>query len=480
VGFTTNHAQLFSSLLIARWIKRDHPDALIVFGGKQVSGSIGESIVENFPQVDWCIDGEGEAALVELLRAIERGADEFEDKVPGLIHRLPTGTKRNSRRILKDLKGFEDPDYDHYFQVLENDKSLGETEIDPYLPLEASRGCAYRCAFCGDHGYWGPYRMRPAEETASSIKRMCTRYRVASVRLSDPMITPKCCDELFPILESHDRDYKIFCEVHAGLSKDRLSLMKRAGVSQVQIGIEALNTALLAKMNKGTRLIDNLEIMKFCEELGIKQNSHLIIGFPNEVQGEIDNSVRAIDMAYGYSPLRVVEFRLYSDSPVYNSPRKYGITSIDDVGRIGKRLPHGIASRLDLPYKSFRTKRKKRTYAALKKRISAWEDSYEKASSTGWPALCYFDCEGFLKIEDRRMDDRSVTLDGLARRIYLLCSSVKDMGEILDRFSGDDSTHIESILRELLRLGVMFNEGDSWLALAVRSDATSRNCMPFL
>jgi hypothetical protein len=48
---------------------------------------------------------------------------------------------------------------------------------------------------------------------------------------------------------------------------------------EVQIGIEALSSRLLKKLHKGTRAIQNLEIMKNCEMLGIRNISNLILQF---------------------------------------------------------------------------------------------------------------------------------------------------------------------------------------------------------
>jgi ribosomal peptide maturation radical SAM protein 1 len=476
VGFTANHAQLFSSVLMAKWIKAVHPPVRIVIGGKQVAGSSGESILRQFAQIDWCIDGEGETALTELIKGMKVDKAGFEPAVPGLIFRDKGLIRRNARHILPSLKGLPDPDYDHYFELANRHPRLKDVEINSYLPMEAGRGCDFNCAFCGDCRYWGRYRMRPPDETASSIRRLSSRYQTMSIRLSDPMITPRCSDTLFPALKSHGRDYRIFCEVHAGMSKERLSKMKEAGVAHVQIGIEALSSGLLSEMNKGTRLIDNLEIMKFCQELGIKQNSHLIAGFPSETQHQIDRSAEAIHHALGYSPLWIVGFELYDDSSVYRFPKKYGVISIDDAGYFGRLIPSLKA----LCYKSFQMKHKKRNYTKLKKRLEEWRSLHRNSKLEGYQPLCHFDCEDFLKIVDRRGTTRTIDLEGLYRDIYIYCDSIRTKEEILKRFSNEDPKLLMEILETLVRLDVMFNEGRSWLSLSTRSSRKTRRNMPFL
>ena len=46
--------------------------------------------------------------------------------------------------------------------------------------------------------------------------------------------------------------------------------MRSAGMTEVQVGIESLSSKLLKKMSKGTTAIQNLEIMKNCEALGLQ------------------------------------------------------------------------------------------------------------------------------------------------------------------------------------------------------------------
>ena len=69
---------------------------------------------------------------------------------------------------------------------------------------------------------------------------------------------------LFSISGITDFDNKIVLDVFAGSGA---------------LGIEALSTRLLEKLNKGTTAIQNLEIMKHCEALNISNISNLILCF---------------------------------------------------------------------------------------------------------------------------------------------------------------------------------------------------------
>jgi len=75
--------------------------------------------------------------------------------------------------------------------------------------------------------------------------------------------------DIFAGLSTLSKDFSLFAEIRATTPRHILEAMQVAGTHEVQIGIEALSTRLLKKLNKGTTAIQNLEIMKHCEELSI-------------------------------------------------------------------------------------------------------------------------------------------------------------------------------------------------------------------
>jgi len=269
VGFTITNQQFFSSLYVSRLIKKNYPAVKIVFGGRCVAGVLGRSVLENFPEVDWCIDGEGEFAFVELLRCIKAGKQRPERCVPGLIYRSAKAIRTTERRQLQNLAGMPDPDFEQYYSAAEELRKRYHIDVKPILPVEESRGCIYRCAFCSHWRYFDGHRLRPARDVADSIRRQSRRYGINSVALVSSLIITGGRQKLFRMIASQKKDYSMFCEVRADISREELALMKSAGVMRVQAGVEALDTALLKKMQKGTSVIENLSVMKHCEELGI-------------------------------------------------------------------------------------------------------------------------------------------------------------------------------------------------------------------
>ncbi len=481
VGFTTGFQQTFISLVMADWLKSDYPDVKIIMGGRFVKGELGVSILKLFPQIDYCVDGEGELAFVSLLSELKNTVSGFEANVPGLMFRDKGDIRINPRKQLKTLSGLPDPDFKNYYTVIEEHAALKDDAIPLYIPLEGSRGCSYKCAFCGSHAYFGNHRARPPSETAASIKRLTELYRITSVFFIDLIIKSETCKSLFPLMASQNKDYKFFCSLRTSMTKDELLMMKKAGLCEVQIGIESLDTMLLKKMRKGIRLIDNLQILKFCEELGIELAYNLILGFPTETQADIDRTVDALDYALSYAPpLHLSDFTLVESSLIYENPQKYGVKDIVDCPDLVSKLPHRIAQKLRLMTKGYKTRNGRRDYKGLKRSIRRWTEIYDRAKTNCQPILHYMDCNEFLRIEDFRKGESSITLDGWARELYLFCDSIKSFDEIKKRFPDVNERELKRTLNKLFKLKVMFKEGNDWLSLAIHASPENRRHMPFL
>ena len=481
VGFSINHAQLFTSLMLAKWVKQDHPNIKIVFGGRSVSGYLGRAVISDFPQVDWCVDGEGELPLELLIKSMSASEDNAEGAIPGLIYRIGDRVISNGRRQMEELAGFPDPDYDDYFRRIQEAPSLASVDVSPYIPVEVSRGCTYGCGFCADRAYHQGFRTRPANEVARSIDRLCSRYGVPSFYLVTTMITPPMADEIFGRLREHGRDYAIRCAIRSGMTKEKLGLMKDGGVCELQIGIETLSGSLLEKMSKGTCLLDNLQTMKFCEELGIKYVSILMTGFPGETQEDVDEAIEAIDLACAYQPLfELYDYVLLHDSIVHCHMDDYGVMP-KVRGRSFMRIMRKVLGH-DFPMFviDHDSAHGTRTYSLLEKRLRRWRDDYNESRISGHPLLYYLDCESYLQIEDSRFKPYSMRLEGWLRDLYLYCDSKRSFESILHKFDAVDKFEIEGALSEMVNSKLMAQDGDEYLSLAIRLSNENRRNYHFL
>lgn len=480
IGFTATFNQLFPSLLYSKWIKNRYPEKKIVLGGVEVAGEIGKSILKSFSFIDWCVDGEGETAFVTLLEAMEINVKKPKIKsVPGLTFRDEGHISKNIRKEICDLNNLPAPNYDSYFETLNNHPSLINKAVKPHIVVAGSRACPYSCAYCNRNAHWDKFRFKSPENIADELEYLTNKYRVPRVLFSDDIILPDFLEKLCDKLILNNKDYGIFCEVRAGISKKKLIKMKIAGVETVQLGIESLSSSILRKMNKKTRTIENLQIMKQCKEIGIEVWSNLIIGFPTECQGEIDEVVKNIDYACAYNPpIRLIKFILMYGSPVFNNPQKYLVHSITNASYIRSILPNAISDLFISIERDYKSHNHRCDYRKLKNRWLLWREKYEDFNVDDQLLLKYYDVTSYITIEDYRFVDvalsrhagNEIVLENEARELYIFCDSTKSFNEIKKRFPKWSSKNLRKTLKQLVQCKVMFCEDDDYLSLAIRAN----------
>jgi hypothetical protein len=274
-------------------------------------------------------------------------------------------------------------------------------------------------------------------------------------------------------LAASGKDYRLFCEIRAGTPRTLLEKMKRAGVVELQIGIEALSSSLLKKLNKGTAAIENLQIMKLCEELELFNSSNLILGFPGSDRQDVEETLRNLDFALPFRPMRAVEFWLGLGSPVWQYPRKFNVRAVYNHPNWSILLPAEVAKRVPLMIQAYRGDRtvQRKLWKPVRDRLSEWKRTYEelRCRPDASPILSYRDGKEFLIIRQRRLgaDPMNHRLVGASRQIYLFCEQPRPLAEILQGFPLFDESQTRAFLTMMVDKKLMFTENERYLSLAI-------------
>lgn len=488
-GLSICFGQLTSTLYFAREIKRRAPTLKIVVGGPSCAGRLGETLLETFPEIDFVIRGEGERPLVGLLKELATTRQDADPRgIPGVLFRehCSDTEKWDQIAFLEDLPV---PDYTDYFHALRN---LGsEKAFIPMIPMEASRGCWWRkalskngpggCAFCNLNLQWEGYRSKGAEQLTREIAHLSERHESLSVSFVDNLLPARDLEPLFRSIREMKQDFQLFAEIRADTPLSVLSNMGASGMREVQVGIEALSTGLLRKLNKGTTAIDNIEIMKNCEIPGFPALAgNLILDFPSSEEADATETLRNLEYTLPFRPLKAAAFWLGFGSPVHCEPVRFGIRGTGNHPSYGSLFPRQILGRLELMIQGYRGGRpyQRRLWSPVREKMKQWERSYTELHSMApggrrpfrWePILSYVDGGTFLIIRERRLkaSDMNHRVRGTSRRIYLFCESQRPLSEILSRFPGLGAEKLLPFLRMMVEKRLMFREGERYLSLAV-------------
>jgi len=491
-GFSISLCQLTSSLYFIKRAKQNYPDLIIGIGGSSFSGAVAEIFFKVFPDIDLVINGEGEKPLSQLIEYLQ-ASPALEDLPPisGVTTAQPAarGRGRPGFNQMSDLNHLPPPNYDDYFTLLNSFNS--ENAFFPVLPLETSRGCWWQkstltggntpqqqahisgCAFCNLNLQWQGYRHKDPARVVAEMDHLTGRHQSLSVSIVDNVLPRKSSREVFKKIKALNKDLHLFAEIRANTPAADLVSMRAAGVEELQIGIEALSTSLLKKLKKGTRAIQNLEIMRNCEALGIVNRSNLILHFPGSDEMDVAETLHNLDFALTYRPLQTVKFWLGPGSPVWQNPKAYGIRAIYNHPHWSHLFPAGICRSLKFMILAYRGDLgyQKKIWRPVPKKVALWQKSYDELQHEALkvPVLSYRDGREFLFITQRRYRADSIKhrLVGTSRKIYLFCGQHRSFKQIYRQFPAFAEDKIAGFLKMMVAKKLMFQEKDQYLSLAV-------------
>jgi len=450
VGFSVCFQQLFASLAAARRLKEKYPDLPVVFGGSSCAGEAGASLAAVFPEIDFVISGEGEAALLDLCRTLA-----VNPAANGMV-----GTAAPAPLALATLPP---PDYDDYFVELA--RVFGGRPFVPELPVEFS------CGFCLQ---WRGYRAKPAARMLAEVTALAARHGCLDFAFTDNVLPPKESGEFFRRTAALPADFRFFAEIRAKLPPATLAGLRSGGLTVVQAGIEALSDSLLARMGKGTSVFDNLLLMRNCLAAGIRLEGNLILEFPGSSEEEAAETLRILDFLWPFSPLSGAAFFLGHGSPVAMAPEKYGVRARGAHPHYRALIPPEILSRLTLLIQDHRGERRiqRRRWALVRRRLALWQRQARQRGEAfpARPLLSWRQGGDFIIIRQVTPAGEVLhhTLRGTSRRIYLACDQPVTLTRLRADFPAVGREKLVTFLAGLERKRLLFAAGERYLALAIR------------
>ena len=477
VGFTSVFQQHLASLALAKRIKRSRPEVRIVFGGANCEGPMGAETVRQFPFVDAVVSGEADVVFPELVR---RALDlRSLSSLPGVLTRdgveaaLAHG-EPTSAPMVRNLDELPYPDYSDYFQQFA--ASRYGREWQPSVFLETSRGCWWgermQCTFCGLNGQTMAYRSKSARRAMDELVHLTELHPECDVEVTDNILDLGYFKDFLPELAQRRLGVSLYYETKANLRKEQVRILRDAGIRILQPGIESFSDAVLRLMRKGVTGLQNIQLLKWCKELGIEPYWNLLWGFPGEPPEEYARMARLVPLLTHLTPPQAFGgIRLDRFSPNFFDAERLGFTDIAPLApyRHIYRLPDEALRNLAYYFGfGYRQPRDVADYVRpLVKALETWKRTGERSD------LFSVEVDGSLLVWDLRPAGREplTVLRGIDRTLYQACQVAPDLRQ-LTRTAGSDVVpsapeEIEERLQPLRDRGLLVKDGARYLALAV-------------
>lgn len=254
-------------LALAREIKKLHPEIRIILGGPQVlHGS--EEILRDNPFVDFIVRGDGEAALRDLVRHHMYSEGALGD-IDGISYRHEGGTASTPHRAPLPLEKIPSP----YLE------GLIDIKQGYVYPIEGSRGCLFKCAYC----HWGISRLSyfPLEKVKREITWLIDRGITIGMFVDSAInFDRERAAELIQFIDERSPGivFTVFLSIHF-LTAEFIELLNNSPLIYGEIGIQSLNPVTLKNINRHMVKDEELDMLRLMKN---PFTIDLIYGLPGD------------------------------------------------------------------------------------------------------------------------------------------------------------------------------------------------------
>jgi len=324
IGMTLFSRELTDIASICKIIKSNFKKIYIVLGGPH-STVMPQETLEQIPECDFVVRGDGEKIFDNLIEALSEGLDL--KTVKGVSYRRKEDRvimHNEDDEIIEDLDSLPFPDR---ISVMDNYKDIKYSSLFYGSPSDAvisSRGCVYQCYFC--YKVCKRYRSRSPENVFEEIMYIVKNVSPKSIQIMDDSFTlerERCVKILDLIIkEKLYCRFKVRSRVNA-VDKELLKKMKKAGVDAIVYGLESGSDYMLKAFNKKTTAEENVTACRLTKEAGINCYGGMILFYPGESEDTIKETLKFIDRA---KP-DLVRFNVlcpFPGTPVYNEAKLNG------------------------------------------------------------------------------------------------------------------------------------------------------------
>jgi anaerobic magnesium-protoporphyrin IX monomethyl ester cyclase len=280
VGVTTSTLTYWPAVEVVKTAKKVLPNSLTVMGGPHVT-ALPEQTLNEAPEVDVIVRGEGERTILELAALSSNANFENLGKVDGITFRKNGKIHHtNDRAFIENLDELPHPAYK--FFPLEKYKMTGKN----YLPIITSRGCPFQCTFCLASSMCGTrFRTRSPKKVLDELEWLRDTYGADVFAFYDDTFTINkqrandICDEM----KTRNFNLPWDCRTRVDqINKEILTKLRNANCQLIHFGVESGSQKMLDAMKKGTTVEKNAWAIKLAKEVGISVAISVVVGYPGE------------------------------------------------------------------------------------------------------------------------------------------------------------------------------------------------------
>ncbi len=278
------------AMRFTRQIKSLLPHIKIIYGGVYPSYHAYE-ILRDEVSIDFIVQGEGEAVIRELIRAMEV---EKHDEVKGIAYREGERIK-----VAPPAPIIENLDLYRVGWELINIADYSYWGNKRAVVVQFSRGCPHKCSYCGQREFWERWRHRDPVKFAKELARLHREEGVEVFNFADenPTTKKKVWKLFLETLIAENIDISLVASTRTDdivRDEDILHLYKQAGFERFLLGIENYDESTIEKIKKGTTIQIDQKAIQLLRKNGILSMATYVFGFEEETLSDYWGGLKKI------------------------------------------------------------------------------------------------------------------------------------------------------------------------------------------
>ena len=300
---------------VARLVKEDDPERLIVFGGPSARPSMLNQppfrAARNW--IDAMVINDGEITFAEVVRSGDRSARSLM-LIEGLALPAPEGWMETPARPAVDLNEMPSP---------------YEMDLVPHgglAVLQTYRGCPFTCSFCEWGTLESPRRVRGVEQLCREFDGMARQPVYGAILVDAGLnLNPHSFRNLREAVDKHDflDGRHLICEVYpAKVKKEHIDFLGTVGQALVGIGLQSFDNEVLAHVERSydeARFEQTMYELKSVSAVAVE----IILGLPGDTP---ENFRKSFERARGLPcALRVYHCVVLPSALMVRAPAHYNM-----------------------------------------------------------------------------------------------------------------------------------------------------------
>jgi radical SAM superfamily enzyme YgiQ (UPF0313 family) len=314
--------------LIVKWavrlIKAKDMKKIIILGGVSVTVKEQRELLlsEIGEGKDYCVIGEGEEVLREIVNKIVKGesADDIEGTIVSRSGQLIFNPKR---KPVLNLDFYPFPTYKKF--------NIGEYSQKESIAVEWSRGCIGKCPFCDFALLSNIYKKKSPERIIRELEFYSKKLKKSHFSVVDSSVNAdlKWLEKIVDLIIRKKLKINISALAipRGDMSLKLFRKLKRAGFYRLEYGVESGSKKILKAMRKIFTPQDASHCLKLGKEAGIENILYFIVGFPGETEEDFNKTLdfikensKYIDFVKSINPLYII-----AGSEMFKRRRDYNI-----------------------------------------------------------------------------------------------------------------------------------------------------------